>query len=124
MALELKFPITKSPKPPFEVSHMDNTIKSNTEDGYQLVRPRFTKIIKTVKLKWDIINQEYLTLESFYTTTTVGGAIPFNLSFKTIGGSSEDSGIQFNLDVRFAEKPKFTYLGIGVWEAEFLFVEV
>jgi hypothetical protein len=124
MALELKFPITKSPKPPFEISHIDNTIKSTTEDGYQLVRPRFTKIRKTIKLKWDIINQEYLTLESFYTTTTVGGAVPFNLVFKTIGGSTEDSGIQFDLDVRFAEKPKFTYLGMGVWEVECNFTEL
>lgn len=124
MALELKFPITKSPKPPFEISHLENTIKSTTEDGYQLVRPRFTKIRKTVKLKWDIINQEYLTLENFFTTSTVGGAIPFNLVFKTIGVDRNDSGVQFNLGVRFAEKPKFTYLGLGVWEVECIFNEL
>ena len=124
MALELKFPLTKSPKPPYDITHEDNIIRSVTEDGYELVRPRYTKARKIIKLKWDIVNTEYQTLDTFYNTTVKNGAIPFNLVFKTIGAGAEDSGINFSFDVRLAEKPKFTYLGMGVWEAEFLFREI
>lgn len=124
MALELKFPLTKSPKPPYDITSEDNIIKSVTVDGYELVRPRYTKVRRVIKLKWDITNTEYLTLDTFYNTTVKNGAIPFNLVFKTIGAGSEDSGINFSFDVRFAERPKFSYVGIGVWEAEFVFREV
>ena len=85
MALELKFPLTKSPKPPYDITSEDNIIKSVTEDGYELVRPRYTKVRRVIKLKWDITNTEYLTLDTFYNTTVKNGAIPVNLVFKNIG---------------------------------------
>ena len=123
--LELKFPLNnKSPKPPYDITQEDNLIKSNTEDGYELARPRFTKSRKIIKLKWDIINSEYYTMEAFFLTNTKNGAVPFNLQFRTTGVDRNDEGILFSLDVRFSDKPKFTYTGMGVWELECSFREV
>ena len=123
--LELKFPLNnKSPKPPYNISQEDNVIKSNTEAGYELVRPRFTKVRRTFELKWDIVNSEYQLIDSFFNTEAKYGSVPFNLQFKTMGAKTGDSGISFNVDVRFSEKPKFIYQGMGVWEISCSFREV
>lgn len=123
--LELQFPLNgKSPKPPYNLSQEENVIKSNTEDGYELVRPRFTKARRTAELKWDVVNADYLAVDNFFNTQAKHGAVPFNLSFKTLGAGNGDLGINFSLDVRFAEKPKFVYQGMGVWEVSCSFREV
>lgn len=119
----MNFPLTKKPKTPYQIEYEDNLIRSTTEDGYEITRPRYTKQRKRIVLKWDIVNSEYTTINNFYTTSTLFGSLPFNLTFST-SDSTPNSAITFSSTVRFASPPKMTYAGIGVWELECSFREV
>lgn len=117
-----QFPITKSPKPPFNITPEDNIIRSKSEDGAEIARPRYTTIRNRVELTWDATNGDFNALKAFYTTNA---SVPFTLVFSTVdGNTAEDAGVTFNLIVRFAEPPKYKYVGIGAWEITCNFMEV
>jgi hypothetical protein len=117
-----QFPITKSPKPPFNITPEDNIIRSKSEDGAEIARPRYTTIRHKIELTWDATNGEFNALKTFY---SANASVPFTLAFSTANGNTEaDAGIDFNLVVRFTEPPKFKYEGIGAWEITCTFREV
>lgn len=116
------FPITKEPKPPYDITPEDNMIRSKSEDGYEIVRPRYTRVRNIIKLTWECGNGDYNAVKAFY---DANASIPFNLSFMTTSGNTaEDAGISFSFTVRFSETPKYKYTGIGAWEITCSFREV
>ena len=116
------FPISKSPKPPYDIAPIDDVIKSKAEDGSVIARPRFSRVRYNFTLEWDSTNSEYTSVVSFYENNR---SIPFMLNFNTYGGSTvADAGISFSLVARFAEPPKYKYVGIGAWEITCSFVGV
>ena len=116
------FPITKSPKPPYDIAPEDNVIRSKSEDGATIARPRYTKIRNKYTLQWDCSNSEYTAVTTFYTNNC---SIPFTLTFHTFSGNTEeDVGIEFSVTVTFSEPPKYKYVGIGAWEITCTFMEV
>lgn len=115
------FPISKSPKPPYDIEPEDNVIRSKSEDGATIARPRYTHIRNKFTLVWDSTNSDYTAISNFYKDNC---SVPFNLVFSTYGGNTvEDAGITFNTIVRFNEPPKCKYIGIGAWEITCSFME-
>jgi len=111
----MNFPISKSPKPPFTIENVDNVIRSAMEDGYEITRPRFTKVRKNITgVKWDLTNSEYQILDDFYCSY---GSTSFTITFNIAKGTSGDLGIAITKIVRFTKPPSFAYQGMGVWEA-------
>ena len=116
------FPITKQPKPPFNITPEDNVIRSKSEDGYEIARPRYTSIRNKYEITWDATNGDFSALRTFYAENC---SAPFSLNFSTIdGNTAEDAGVIFSSTVRFAEPPKYKYQGIGAWEITCTFREV
>lgn len=116
--MSLVFPITKEPKPPYDIEQESNLIKSPTESGYELSRPRFTKARDLVTLNWDLVNTETVTLERFYKNSTKSGSLPFSLTVTTPFFSRQWDAI------RFSSPPKMKYNGLGTWSVTCSFREL
>lgn len=116
----LYFPITKEPKPPYEINWEENLIRSTTESGHVISRRKFTKQRTTYRFKWEYLtNTEYEALKTFYVDTTSSGSIEFTYSLNIDRGA-----IQGDIFVQFISPPKVSYIGMGLWEVECTFREV
>lgn len=115
----LVFPDIQPPIVPWDEQREDNVLRSKTEDGYEITRPRYTKVRTTLgPLTWQYLTDaEYQTLMDFYDNTTAGGSLPFQFSVSTRTRTITKT-------VRFTEPPKATYVGIDWWQVQCTFREV
>lgn len=109
------FPIlSKNPVYPLEESYLDNTLRSNFEAGYELTRPRYTRLRRIFNVRYTFLPEADKTaLESFY--QTVGCYDSFTWTHPGTGES---------ITVRFVAPPKFSEVQYGRWNVEFQLREV
>jgi hypothetical protein len=66
------------PDYPLGVTSIASTIRSESEAGYVITRPRYTRTRKRWSLKWAMMSaSDYTSLETFFNETTIGGANSF-----------------------------------------------
>lgn len=71
------WPTIKAPSLPTE-EYPDPTIRGETDGGYIITRPRFTRFPRRWDLVWEALSHaDYLTLMSFYTDDAVAGSVDF-----------------------------------------------
>lgn len=114
---EIYFPYFSSPKPPIKIITEDNLLRSPTEAGYVLLRPRYTRARKTYEMKWEFGEDEAFDFLNFYDNTSNMGSLSFWIDIN-IGAT------RINKKVTFAKVPDVVYNGIGTWEISCSFVEV
>lgn len=91
------FPSIGGPSLPIQEERDDPALVSEADGGYEMTRPRFTRIRKRWTLVWPYMtNADYLTLINFYDTTAVGGSVNFNWTNPMTGATQA---------VRFAGAP-------------------
>ncbi len=103
----------------FSVEHRDNTVTSETEDGYEITRPRSTRAPgRTFETGFtEISSADKTLLESFWQSVR-GNADLFTWVDPTTGQE---------ITVRFKGTMKFQYVGIGgvhSWNAKVQLQEV
>lgn len=115
----LEFPITRQPNPDntWTWQSEDNTIRSNTEDGYVISRQRYTRSRDTFELTWDLSDIEANTLQTFYKSITANGSLEFTITLLT-------PHLSLTKTVLFTEPPTHTYKGNGKFESSCKFREV
>ena len=114
---EIYFPYFSSPKPSIKIIAEDNLLRSPTEAGYVLLRPRYSRVRKTYEIKWDFNKDEVFEFVEFYDNTTDSGSSAFWIDI-TIDTT------RINKKVYFAKVPDVVYNGIGAWEVSCSFTEV
>lgn len=104
---------------PIEIEREDNVIRSQSEAGYELTRPRWTRIRKTFTVKYQLLTPADKALLDTFIDTTTCGAYLFNWT------NPADSTVY---SVRFAVPPKVTIAmadgSTYYYDAEFKFKEV
>lgn len=117
MSETLYFPELTSFKTPVTISPEDIMLKSPTEAGYIITRPRFTKARKDYQFSWDLNEEEIFTFLNFYDTDCFYGTKPFWIDFYL-------NEHRINAYVMFASVPEIVYNGIGTWEVKCKFKEL
>lgn len=116
---DIRFPAgISAPKPPIKITPEDIVLKSPTESGFTILRPRFTRARRTFEVNWDLRGEELQTFWTFYSTTLSNGTSPFYITL-TMG-----SIVFTDLYVYFAVIPLVSYEGIDTWTIECVFMEV
>lgn len=103
----------------FTIEHQDNTVSTETEDAYQITRPRSTRVPGRVFTTGftEIPSSDKALLESFWESVR-GRANVFSWTDPTTGQEAM---------VRFAEPLRFQYEGTGgyhTWSVEVKLKEV
>lgn len=114
---EIYFPYFSSPKPSIKIVTEDNLLRSPTEAGYVLLRPRYSKVRKTYEFKWDFNESEVFEFVEFYDVITNNGSLAFWIDINI-------DKARINKKVYFAKIPDIVYNGIGAWEISCSFTEV
>ena len=71
--------LTINPEVPLNENQEDPTIRSKFEGGYELTRPRFTRIRKAWTIKYRLLPAaDKVLLDTFFNATVLGGADAFN----------------------------------------------
>lgn len=101
--------LSRNPSFPLEEIVEENTIRSNFEAGYELTRPRFTRMRKTFSVKYELLtNTDKQLIDNFYVQMKGGsGSFTWTNPITAV-----------NHTVRFAEPPKFEYTMDGYWNVE------
>jgi hypothetical protein len=117
--MSLLWPITRPPIVPWDEKREDNVLRSNTENGYELTRQRYTKVRDTLgPFTWQYLSgADYNTLMTFFDTTTASGSLPFSFSASTRTSTITKT-------VRFTAPPDATYIGHDKWLVKCTFREV
>jgi len=77
--MSTNFPTIAAPRYPLETLLEDAIIRSQFENGVEQTRARFTRRRTGYSLKWSRMTAtDFTSLETFYNTTTAGGALAFN----------------------------------------------
>jgi len=107
----------KAPAYPLPHSYEENLIKSPAENGYQIVRVKFTRQRKSwPSIQWKVMDEEeWEILEEFYRDTTVFGSLPFEWEHPTEGTIYL---------VRFIGSPKPILIQAKKWQVEIGLEEV
>lgn len=92
------FPTISGPSLPVGEKYPDPAIRSQAEGGYEMTRPRFTRVPGEWELSWPAMtDSDYQTLMTFYRETAIGGSVYFNWTCATDGTAKV---------VRFGGEPK------------------
>lgn len=105
---------TDKPSFPIEETYEDNTIRSPLEAGYELTRPRYTKLRKRFRVRYVWATQDTKdAIENFYQTVQCSEIFEW---------THPKEGTTYN--VRFVNPPRFTYEAAIFWNIEFELREV
>ena len=115
----LVFPIDRHPIVDWEDSREDNLVTSSVDAGYEITRPRNSRVIKKFgPFVWQHLNEtEQEQLMNFFDVTTGSGSLPFLFIYYTRSGSH-------TIEVRFDGVPKCQYIGYGKYLVTCSFKEV
>lgn len=107
--------LSVNPELPIDEEREDSTIKSDFDGGYQLTRPRFTRIRRKFKVIYKHLPAaDKDTLDSFVTTVK-GGADSFVWTHPVS---------QSQYTMRFEKPPKYSYVSYNYYDVEFILIEV
>ena len=115
---DLYFPELSSFKTPVKISSEDIMLRSPTDAGYVLTRPRFTRARKTYEFSWDLNDDEIFNFMNFYDRDVNYGSSSFWIDFYL------NNTTRINCKVLFASPPDVTYSGIGTWGLTCKFTEL
>lgn len=115
------FPTIAAPNIPIKITTDDPAIRTDAEGGYEMTRPRYTRIRKTFGLEWvALTNADYLLLKAHYEAMG-GGSDMFNFT-SPIDGSTVHV-VRFNkpIDATLIQfdrlgNPKYWQVGIELKE--------
>lgn len=92
------WPNIANPSLPISEKYADPALRSKSDGGYTMTRPRYTRVPRTWELKWPAMSHaDYQTFSTFYTGTAIGGSVSFSWTCPTDGAAKT---------VRFAAEPK------------------
>lgn len=102
----------------FNEAYIDNTIRSNTDGGYELTRKRFTRPqLRRFKIGWtDLSDADYSTLKTFYDSVETHSIFQF---------THPTTAVVYN--VRFESPIEPKYMGAGLffrWNVNAILKEV
>lgn len=116
----LVFPITRRPIANWNDDREDNVLRSETDAGYRITRPRFSRPIVPAwgPFTWQhLTDAEYQALMEFYDNDTGSGSAMFEFTAYT-------RSREITRTVRFASPPKANYIGYNKWLVQCTFEEV
>lgn len=100
------FPTIEGPSLPITPEPDDPTLSSESDGGYELTRPRYTRIRRKWTLVWPhLLHADYTTLMAFYDSMS-GSSVNFNWTNPATGTVSS---------VRFAGQPESSLI---LWNAD------
>lgn len=101
--------LSHGPEYPLKESRVDQALKSESEKGYVLARPRFTRTRKRFHVTYNVLEQEDKdALESFVETVKGDTGI--------FTWTHPQSGATYN--VRFSKTPEFELWTMRLWKTE------
>ncbi len=110
------FPTIAAPRYPLEYTFEDSVIRSQFESGVEQTRNRFTRRRNGYLLKWSRMSStDWASLETFFVTTTSGGALSFNWTHPLTSVTSE---------YRFTAPPTVELIDSGYYQVQISIREV
>lgn len=102
----MDFPtLSLKPALPLDFEREDAVLRSESDGGYEMTRPRFTRNRMVFTLQYeDLPMAECLSLDSFYVDDCANGSVIFNWVHPGTGVSHK---------VRFKQPPKFSQTSYG-----------